>query len=146
MRSNSHARFWIGGGEGDLFADHTGSNAHEACLSGQISWCKKSSASFLRHPLSPNFQSIHTDFDLNAVVIQRYERSTKGGKGPSGSSKCAVSVPMEFLSETGKVESKDLQNSGLPGGETHTGTTACRSKRKPTEGRYVGVPQVLCAW
>jgi hypothetical protein len=45
---------------------------------------------------------------------------------PRGSSKCAASAHMEFLSQTGKVESNDLQNNGLPGGETHKGTIACR--------------------
>ncbi len=72
--------------------------------------------------------SVHnrTDFDQTVDATRRYEKFTRPGLGWSGSSRRAVSVHTEFLSETGKVESDDLQNNGLPGGETHIGTTACR--------------------
>ena len=40
MRSNSHARFWIGGGEGDLFADHTALKGPSRFLLCEIEPCK----------------------------------------------------------------------------------------------------------
>jgi hypothetical protein len=64
--------------------------------------------------------------DLNVVVTPRSERSITTGGERRGMWRRAVSVQMEFLSKTGKVESMNLQNNGLPGSESRRWTTACR--------------------
>src|SRR3989442_2030370 len=82
-------------------------HVHWACKHGQTSWCKKCSGSSSTPTLSHSSLTIRTAFAQDVVAIPPYETSIMAGWERWGSLRRAVSVHMEFLSETGKVESKN---------------------------------------
>jgi hypothetical protein len=75
----------------------------------------------LMHTLSRTFPTTHMDFDHSEDAIPPSRTSTRVGPASRGSPKRAVSVHTEFPLQTGKVESDDLQNNGLPEGKPTQG-------------------------